>query len=582
MQQTTGHIVRVTWQRFKWAVLMLLRSEHSGMAKFYGFCLVTGIVVINGLNVLNSYVGRDFISAIEWKDLQRFWKLALLYAGVFVASTIAATLFRFVEERLGLLWREQLTQYFILNFLRNRAYLLAATEETVANPDQRISEDVRAFATTTLSFLLLVSNGLVTVLSFSGVLFSISPVLFLVATGYAALGSVITAWLGKPLIRLNYTQLDLEANFRAELLHVRENADAIALMKREGRFQNRLRRRFQEVAINLRRIIAVNRNLSFFTNGYNYFLQLVPPLLVAPMFIRGEVEFGVITQSTMAFAMLMGAFSLVVTQFQSISAFTAVTSRLDLLSKFFEKLNTAVPSNIRFVSSENLLACHRLTLCTPDDGRVLLRELELRLERGGQMVVCAHEATPLLALFRGFAGLWPCGEGEIHLPAAEEALFLPEKPYWPPGSLRNALLRSGRESITPEPLIYEVLQHLGMEEVVRRGGGLDSERDWKPLLSLAQQHLLSLARLVLARPRVVFLDRPGSSLPLDAMARALELFRRGDVSVVVFSTGAERALPFDKCLEIRADGTWSFGVHCPEYHLAHSSPGVVSTALMAE
>ena len=134
--------------------------------------------------------------------------------------------------------------------------------------------------------------------------------------------------LGKPLIRINYNQLDMEANFRADLIHVRENAESIALLHREGRFKVRLKSRLEALADNFRRLIRVNRNLGFFTNGYNYFIQLIPALIIAPLFISGRVEFGVITQSTMAFATLLGAFSLIVTQFQSISAFTAVTATL--------------------------------------------------------------------------------------------------------------------------------------------------------------------------------------------------------------------------------------------------------------
>ena len=139
--------------------------------------------------------------------------------------------------------------------------------------------------------------------------------------------SALTVVLGKPLMRINYNQLDMEANFRADLIHVRENSESIALAHREGRFKVRLKSRLDALAENFRRLIRINRNLGFFTTGYNYFIQIIPAIIIAPMFISRQVEFGVITQSTMAFATLLGAFSLIVTQFQSISAFTAVTAR---------------------------------------------------------------------------------------------------------------------------------------------------------------------------------------------------------------------------------------------------------------
>ena len=159
-------------------------------------------------------------------------------------------------------------------------------------------------------------------------LWSISPLLFVVAVGYAGLGSAFTLVFGRPLVRLNYDQSDREASFRADLVHVRENAESIALLRRQGRLGARLARRLDALLANARRIIAVNRNLSFFTTGYNYGIQLIPALIIGPLFIRGQVEFGVITQSAMAFSQLLGAFSLVVTQIQSLSSYAAVLARL--------------------------------------------------------------------------------------------------------------------------------------------------------------------------------------------------------------------------------------------------------------
>jgi putative ATP-binding cassette transporter len=155
----------------------------------------------------------------------------------------------------------------------------------------------------------MVVNGAVTVIAFSGVLWSISPLLFGVAIAYAVCGTLVAIALGRRLVGLDDRQMDKEAAFRAGLIHVRENAESIALARREGRLRARLLGRVEDLADNFRRIITVNRNLGFFTTGYNYLVQIIPALVVAPLFIRGEVEFGVITQSGMAFAQLVGAFS---------------------------------------------------------------------------------------------------------------------------------------------------------------------------------------------------------------------------------------------------------------------------------
>jgi putative ATP-binding cassette transporter len=422
------HLIRTTLKRFSGVLRVLVRSEQGPRAAMSAITLVVLMFAINGLNVLNSYVGRDFMSAIENKKLDVFKYQAMLYAIVFVASTVVAVFYRFTEERLGILWREQLTRRLSDAYLRARTYYRLDSAHLVANPDQRISEDVKAFTTTTLSFTLLIVNGLMTAISFSGVLWSISPFLFGVAVTYAVCGSLLTIILGKPLIRLNYHQFDMEANFRADLIHVRENAESIALSHREGRFRLRLNKRLDALTVNFRRLIRINRNLSFFTNGYNYFIQIIPALIIAPMFIWGEKEFGEITQSTMAFATLLGAFSLIVTQFQSISAFTAFTARLHTLQDAIEKANQISPCTTNVEESPDRVAFRNVTLRSADKTRELVSNLNLEILRGSRWLVMGNEEGAKVALFRATAGIWECGGGEIIRPSLDDILFLPERP----------------------------------------------------------------------------------------------------------------------------------------------------------
>lgn len=535
---------------------MLVKSKQGPKALAFAATLVLLILLTNVLNVINSYVGRDFMSAIENKNLAAFKLQALLYSGVFIVSTALVVFYRFTEERLGILWREQLTWRLTEAYLSERAYYRLDSASGVANPDQRIAEDVRAFTTTTLSFLLLILNGTITAVSFSGVLWSISPFLFAVAVIYAVCGSAMTILLGKPLIRLNYNQLDMEANFRAELIHVRENSESIALSHREGRFKNRLQNRLDALTGNFRRLIRINRNLGFFTNGYNYFIQIIPALIIAPKFIFGEVEFGVITQSTMAFATLLGAFSLIVTQFQSISAFTAVTARLHSLSDAIEKAHRTMPCAIELEESTDRVRYENITLLTGDKSHLLLDDLTIEIRRGSRWLITGMDDTPKLALFRATAGVWDCGAGKIIRPGLDEILFLPERPYLPPGPLRDVLVRTGKESETKDPAIHAVLHRLGLHQTVERVGGLDAEKDWDDVFSIGEQHLLSIARIFLARPAFVFLDRPGSSMPKSQIATILEMLAEQGIGVVVLAKNGESGLHYDACLEIKEEGRW--------------------------
>lgn len=333
MNPENVHINRQTFRRLLHAVRRFLTSSVRGKAWLLLGSLIFLMLCINGMNVANSFVGRYFMSAIESRDSQGFARFAWLYVAVFAGSTCTGVLFRFTEERLGLLWREWLTRRITTVYIQRRLYQHFTGEHAVSNPDQRMSEDVRQLTTTTLSFVLMVLNGTMTVLSFSGVLWTISPKLFMVAVLYALAGSLLTIWLGRPLIRLNYRQSDYEADFRSQLIRIRDEGAKLAADGQSGDFRDRVNERIDNVVSNLRRIISVNRNLGFFTTGYNYMIQLIPVLIVAPLFISGKVEFGVIGQAAMAFATLLGAFSLVITQFQAISSYASVIARL---SEFVE------------------------------------------------------------------------------------------------------------------------------------------------------------------------------------------------------------------------------------------------------
>jgi putative ATP-binding cassette transporter len=306
--------------------------------------IIALLLAANGLNVANSFVNRNLMSAIAERHIPAFVRQAEFTVAVFAGSTIVAVLARFAEERLGLLWREFLTERAIAVYMANGTYYRLATSGELANPDQRIAEDTRAFTATTLSFVLMATNSAFTILSFSGVLWSINPLLFVISVVYAAFGSYLTIKLARPLVKLNSDQLDREASFRSALIHVREDAEGIMLRHEGEREAARLRGRLDRLVENFRRITAVNRKVGFFSTGYNWLVQLIPILIIAPAFMRGEIEFGVITQSAMVFTTLVAAFSLVVTQFQSLSTYAAVVSRLGSLLDAFENQGPAPAS----------------------------------------------------------------------------------------------------------------------------------------------------------------------------------------------------------------------------------------------
>jgi vitamin B12/bleomycin/antimicrobial peptide transport system ATP-binding/permease protein len=281
------------------------------------------LITLNALNVANSYVGRNFMTAIAQRDREQYFRFAVLYIGIFAASTVTGVSQQFVQDRLALSWRDWLTRHLIDRYLSAHTFARIKARTDIDNPDQRIAEDVRTFTGTLMSFVVMIANSTLTTIAFAGVLWSITPLLLVTAVLYAALGSVVTVLLGHRLVSLDNHQFKKEADLRYGLIHVREQGDA-----REGR---RILARVRRVVHNSRAIIGVTRNVGFFTSGYNYLVQILPILIVAPRYLRGTIEFGVVTQSAMAFAQLLGAFSLILVQFQSISAFAAVARRLGSL-----------------------------------------------------------------------------------------------------------------------------------------------------------------------------------------------------------------------------------------------------------
>jgi vitamin B12/bleomycin/antimicrobial peptide transport system ATP-binding/permease protein len=551
-------VSRETFRHLMRAIGLFLKSPVGGKAKWFLLCLAVLMFSINGMNVANSYVGRYFMSSIESRNTSGFVLYAWMYVGVFAVSTLMAAVFRFSEERLGLLWRDYLTRQAVGTYVDHRLYLQLEHSGALTNPDQRMTEDIRQLTATTLSFILMISNGTLTAISFSGVLWTISPKLFVIAVLYAAAGSMVTIRLGRPLVRLNYQQSDCEANFRSELIRLRSNADRIALAGNEGRVRDQILARIDDVVENLKRIIRVNLSLNCCTGGYNYMIQLIPTLMVAPLFMRQGVEFGVIGQAGMAFATLLGAFSLVITQFQAISSYTSVVARLDELVKAAEAAAArSRESRLKYTNGSDRIVCSELTLFAADDpGETLTRELNITFAPGRRVLAGGPNQEACATLFRVLAGVHDAAAGKIERPAARKLVFLPERPYLLPGTLREQLLSDGNHLNGDE--VGGVFRELGLETVVKKHGGLDAVHEWQTALSLEEQQRLSIARAVLAKPDFAFLAQLDSAFSDAEHARILTLLAARGVTCISFGAYAPDPVRYDDSLCLNEDGSWTW------------------------
>lgn len=555
------------WGLFTRLIRELVRSEVGGKAIRLFLSLIALFFGVSLLNVVNSYVGRDFMSAIAERNSDAYIRQAVLYVLVFAASTAVAVYLRFCEERLGLLWRVFMTKGFVDLYLKYPTYY-RINDETIRHnvvefPDQRITEDVRTFTVTTLSFVLLMVNGIFTIGMFSGVLWSISPWLFAAALVYSVAGSYFTVRLGIPLVDLNYTQLDKEAAFRSDLIHVREKAESVALLHRESEIKPRLHGKISDLAGNFRKIIQVNRNLGFFTTGYNYLVQIIPVLLVAPLYMRGEVEFGVVTQSAMAFAVVVGAISLIVNWVQSISSYYAVIQRLINFWYAIELAQSETVSGLNIHEDQDRVVYDEVTLHSPIDGHVLVRDLSVTISHGTRTLITGADEAVKDALFKATVGIYDAGTGSIWRPPLDHIMFLPERAYLPPGSLRQALVPKSLDGQISDADIAETLRLLGIESVLERVSGLDKEHDWDKVFSLHEQRFISFARILLVSPRFAVLYNPFKDLDAETATRMLNILSERGITYLTVGyegqrEGDDHVGDYDALLALSSGGGWDW------------------------
>ncbi len=548
-----------SWKRIIRITRPIFVSEMRGRALAWLIALLALNIGIVSLNVLNGFVNNYFMTAITERNLVVFQKMAIYYVLVFAAQTVVAVFAKFSEERLGILWRSWLTSHLMGKYLSNRSYHRLLSRSEIDNPDQRMTEDVKTFTTTTLSFLILFVNATLAAIAFARVIWSISPKLLGAAILYAILGSLLTIFVGRKLVSLNNLQLRKEANFRYELIHVREYADSIAILRGEKKQFVRLSKRLRELVENFRSIVLVNRNLGFFTIGYNYLIQIIPILIIAPSYIRGEVEFGVVTQGQQAFINILGAFSLIVVQFTIISSFAAVVNRLGAIWEVLDEPPATQATKIEVVYDETRVAYEGLTLRSAKGDKVLINQLNLEVPLGRRLLILGPDGIGKTSLGRATVGIWEAGEGRIIRPSPENILFVPQRPYTALGTLRDQFFDADYLGPDADERLIATLTQLAFGPVLDRVGGLDTERDWGNILTVGEQQLLGIARLLIAQPKFAFLDRATNALSTGRSRHVYEILAHSSITYISVSDDPNLRDFHDNVMVLKEDGQWTYG-----------------------
>lgn len=518
-------------------------------------------LLVGASQVLISYVGRNFINSLAQRDAIRFYKDLWIYVAAFAVAIPIGVSYRYAAERFALLWREWMTNVLVRRYFFHHAYYHLRSSNRLDNPDQRIAEDVKSFTTGVLGYLLTVLNSVITLICFIGILWSVSWRLPLGLIIYTSLGTLLSILIGKRLVGLHFKQYQKEADFRYALIRVRENAESIAFFRGEKREHRHLLLSFKEVVSNTLGIIGWNRNLGFFTSSYNYIALIIPLIIVGPMYMGGAVEFGVVTQSEGAFAQVLVALSVIISQFEGLSAFAASIKRVgqlwdELDDQDSEDALLERTSPLPFDENDLILKLTDLTVQTPDGDKQLTRKLNLALRPGNSLLIMGASGTGKSSLLRTIAGLWQSGGGSVERPQLNHLMFLPQRPYMVQGNLREQVVYPQNDEGIDDDLIRDALKKVNFSELVDRVGG-DFKRimDWTNVLSLGEQQRVSFARIFLHKPALAFLDESTSSL--DEVNERLLYQNLQELGISFVSVGHNSTLKefHDYLLVLNNDGT---------------------------
>ncbi|MEQ6924984.1 ABC transporter ATP-binding protein/permease [Pseudomonas mosselii] len=540
----------------------LRRSRRPLLA--FALLLVLTLFAVR-LNVLFSFWYNGFYSALQALDQAAFWYLLGVFA-VLATIHVLRSLFAFyVTQAFNIRWRVWLTERLTADWMHGDAYYRGQfLAEPVDNPDQRIELDVNAFVTGSVSLALGAVSALVSLVAFTGILWGLSAPLAVAGIEvpramvfavyvYVLIATWIAFRLGQPLIRLNFLNEKLTANFRYALMRLRENAENIAFYQGAQVERGTLLGRFFALIGNAWALVFRNLKFSGFNLGVSQVAVVFPFILQAPRFFSGAIKLGDVMQTAQAFGQVQDSLSFFR---ESYDTFAQYRATLDRLTGFLDANQQASElPRVVSVDQEHALGIQGLQVRRPD-GHALIADLDLNLHSGQALLIKGPSGSGKTTLLRALAGLWPYAEGEVRRPLGTQALFLSQRPYLPLGDLRTAIAYPAQGVPGDDARMQQALRQVNLAHLAER---LDEQRDWSRILSLGEQQRLAFSRVLFNRPQVVFLDESTSAMD-EGLEHALYSLLRAELpATLLVSVGHRSTLAgfHSHRLEVDGQGGWS-------------------------
>ncbi|MCB5175469.1 ABC transporter ATP-binding protein/permease [Microvirga lenta] len=494
-----------------------------------GTALLVFLIAINlgqvALNVRLNFFGRDMFNALQEKDASAFWyQLFWIFvplATVFVSVAMVEIVSQYVMR---IRWRAFLNDLYVHEWLSGGThYRMQLVGREADNPDQRIAEDLRSYIDQTYNLSIGLMNQSATLVSFIAILWSLSagftlpgtdiPVpglLVWVCIAYALLGTWLTHLIGRPLIALYFQQERVEADYRFSLARLREYTEQIALLGGEAAEEEALKARFGRIVQNFMQIVRRVMRLQVFQSTYFQANVVVPYILTAPYYFIDRITLGQMQQTVGAFSSVQGALDFFITSYSTLANYKAVVDRLTTFEAAVAKVRDPdAGEHVSLASSpDRNLNVSNLQVALPD-GRVLMKADGVAFRHGSTTLLAGPSGSGKSTLFRAISGIWPFGSGQIRVPAGQTMMLLPQRPYIPMGSLREAVTYPGTFGVYSDADIAEALRAAKLPALADR---LDEERVWAQTLSLGEQQRLAIARALLAKPDWLFLDEATAAL----------------------------------------------------------------------